>query len=43
MGKSCGRFGEKIGAYRVLVRKSKMKKQLGRPRTMWTSKINMDI
>jgi len=43
MSKSCGRHGEKIGAYRILVRKPKMKKPLGRPRTIWKINIKMDL
>jgi hypothetical protein len=42
MGKSCGRYGEKIGTHRVLVGKPKVKKPLGRPRTKWENNIKMD-
>jgi len=37
------RMGEKSGAYRVLVGKSKGKRTLGRPRRGWEDNIKMDL
>jgi len=36
-------MGEKRGLYRILVRKTEGKKQLGRPRPRWEDNINMDF
>jgi hypothetical protein len=43
MGKSCGRYGEKIVAYRVLVGKPKTKKPIGRLRNIGKSDMNRDF
>jgi hypothetical protein len=37
------RMGEKMTAYRILVRKPEGKKPLGRPRRMWVDNIKMDL
>jgi hypothetical protein len=36
-------MGEKRNAYRILVRKSEGKKQLGRPRRRWVDNIKMNF
>jgi hypothetical protein len=43
MDNSCGRYGAKIGAYRVLVKKPKMKKPIGRTRNIWKSNNKVDL
>ena len=43
MGRACGMYGEKKGAYRVLVGKSKGRKPLGKPRCRWEDNIKMDF
>jgi hypothetical protein len=35
MGRACGTYGKRGGAYRVLVGKPEGKKPLGRPRRRW--------
>jgi len=37
------RMGEKRGVYSVLVRKSEVKRPLGRPRRRWEDNIKMEI
>jgi hypothetical protein len=37
------RMGEKINAYRLLVRKPEGKRPLGRPRRRWVDNIKMDL
>jgi hypothetical protein len=37
------RMGEKRNVYRLLVRKSKGKRPLGRPRRRWMDNIKMDL
>ena len=37
------RMGERIGVYRVLVRKPERKRPLGRPRRRWEDNIRMDL
>ena len=36
-------MGERIGVYRILVGKPKVKRQLGRPRRRWEDNIKMDL
>jgi hypothetical protein len=36
-------MGEKRGAYRILVGRSKGRRQLGRPRRRWEDNIKMDL
>jgi hypothetical protein len=43
MGRACSTNGEKMNAYRVLVRKSKGKRPLERPRRRWEDNIRMDL
>jgi hypothetical protein len=37
------RMGERIGVYRVLVKKSEGKRPLGRPRRRWQDNVKMDF
>ena len=37
------RVGDRIGAYRVLVRKPEGKRPLGRPRRRWEDNIKMNL
>ena len=43
MGEHVARMEEKLGAYRVLVRKPEGKRPLGRPRHRWEDNIKMDL
>jgi Arc/MetJ-type ribon-helix-helix transcriptional regulator len=43
MGRTCGRFGEKSDAYRILVRKLEGTRPLGRPRHRWKDNIKIDL
>jgi len=43
MDGACSKYGERRGIYRVLVRKPKGKKPLGRPRRRWRNNIMMDL
>jgi hypothetical protein len=43
MSGACSMYGERRGAYRVLVGKPKGKKPLGRGRHRWKDNIIMDI
>ena len=43
MGGTCGTYGDRLGAYRVLVGKPKRKRPLGRPRRIWEDNIKMDL
>jgi hypothetical protein len=43
MGGPCSTNGDKRNAYRVLVRKSKGKRPLGRPRRRWEDNIKIDL
>jgi hypothetical protein len=43
MGGACSTYGEKIGAYRVLVGKPEGKGPLGGPRSRWEDNIKMDL
>jgi len=43
MGRACGTYGEKRGAYKVLVWKPEVKRQLGRLRCKWEDNIKIDL
>jgi hypothetical protein len=43
MGGACSKYGERRGAYRVLVGKPEGKRQLGRPRRRWEDNIMTDL
>jgi hypothetical protein len=43
MGGACSRYGEKRGAYRVLMGRPEGKRPLGRPRRRWEDNIKMDL
>jgi hypothetical protein len=43
MGRTRSTYGERRGAYRVLVGKPEGKRQLGRPRRRWEDNIKMDL
>jgi hypothetical protein len=43
MGRTCGTYGERRGAYRVLVGKPEGRRPLGRPRSRWEDNIKMDL
>jgi len=43
MGGTCSAYGERRGAYRVLVRKPEGKKPLGEPRRRWEDNIKIDL
>ena len=43
MGGSCSKYGERRGAYRILVRKPEEKIPLGRPRRRWKENIKIDL
>jgi hypothetical protein len=43
MGRACSTHGEKMNAYRILVRKSEGKRPLERPRRRWEDNIRMDF
>jgi hypothetical protein len=36
-------FGERIDAYRILVRKPKGRRALGKPKSRWEDNIRMDL
>ena len=42
MGGTSSAYGEKRGAYKVLVGKPEEKRPLGRPRRRWENNIKMD-
>jgi len=42
MGAACGTYGRR-GAYRVLVGRPDMKRQLGRHRRRWEDNVKMDL
>jgi hypothetical protein len=42
MGRTCGTYGERRGAYRALVGKPEGRRPLGRPRRRWED-IKMDL
>jgi hypothetical protein len=43
MGRTCGTYGERRGAYRVLVGKPEGRRPLGRPGRRWEDNIKMDL
>ena len=43
MGSACSAYGGTRGVHRVLVRKPKEKRPLGRPRRRWEDNIKMDF
>jgi hypothetical protein len=43
MGRTCGTYGERRGAYRALVGKPEGRRPLGRPRRRWENNIKMDL
>jgi hypothetical protein len=43
MGGACSTYGERRGAYKVLVVKPEGKRALGRPRRRWEDNIEMDL
>jgi hypothetical protein len=43
MGRACITNGEKINAYRILVRKPEGKRSLGRPKRRWVDDIKIDL
>jgi hypothetical protein len=43
MGRTCGTYGERIGAYRALVEKLEGRRPLGRPRHRCEDNIKMDL
>jgi hypothetical protein len=42
IGGACSTYGEKTGAYRILVERPEGKTPLGRPRCIWEDNIKMD-
>jgi hypothetical protein len=43
MGGACSTYGEKRGAYRILVGRPEGRVPLGRPRHRWEDNIKMDL
>jgi hypothetical protein len=43
MGRTCGTYGERRGAYRALVGKPEGRRPLGRLRRRWEDNIKMDL
>jgi hypothetical protein len=43
MGRTCGTYGERRGAYRALVGKPEGRRPLGRPRRRWEDNIKIDL
>jgi hypothetical protein len=43
MGRTCGTYGGRRGAYRALVGKPEGRSPLGRPRRRWEDNIKMDL
>ena len=43
MGRVCSTYGERRGAYRVLVGKPEEKRPIERPRYRWDDNIKMDL
>jgi hypothetical protein len=42
MGRTCSMYGERTGAYRVLLGKPEGRKPLGTPRRIWEDNIKID-
>jgi hypothetical protein len=43
MGGACSTYGEKRGAYRILVGRPEGRRPFGRPRRRWEDNIKMDL
>jgi hypothetical protein len=43
MGRTCGTYGERRGAYRALVGKPEGGRPLGKPRRRWEDNIKIDL
>jgi hypothetical protein len=43
LGRECSTYGEKRGAYRILVGRPEGRRPLGRPRRRWEDNIRMDV
>jgi hypothetical protein len=43
LGGACSTYGDRIGVYRVMVRKPEGKRPLGRPRHRYEDNIKMDL
>jgi hypothetical protein len=43
MGRTCGSYGERRGAYRAFVGKSEGRRPSGRPRRRWENNSKMDL
>jgi hypothetical protein len=43
MGRKCGMYGERSGAYRALMGKPEGRRPLGRSRHRWEDNIKMDL
>jgi hypothetical protein len=43
MGRACNTYGERRGAYRVLMGKPEGRRSLGRPRRRWEDITKMDL
>jgi hypothetical protein len=43
MGGACSKYGEKRGAYRILVGRPEVRRPLGRPRCRWEDNIKMGL
>jgi hypothetical protein len=43
MGRTCGTYGERRGAYRALVGIPEGKRRFGKPRRRWEDNIKMDL
>jgi hypothetical protein len=43
MGRACSTNGEKMNAYRILVRKPEGKRPLGRSRRRWVDNVKMNL
>jgi hypothetical protein len=43
MGRTCGTYGARSGAYRTLVGKPEVRRPLERPRRRWEDTVKMDL
>jgi hypothetical protein len=43
MGRTCGTYGKRRGAYRALVGKPEVRRPLGRPKRRWEDNIKTDL